>query len=114
MTPLARISKKAERLAMDIKLENNKYCESCGGLATTCHHFFPKSISAFLRCDSRNLIPICNSCHFAHHSKGDPKIHARIIENNGQDWYNELKADSQVRIKNNIGYWKKIIEQLEN
>ncbi len=104
--------KKCERLAMEIKLAENPHC-FCGAPAVTCHHFFPKSISAYLRCDSRNLIPICNSCHFAHHTKGDPKIHITIIEELGLDWYNELLQDSQVRIKSNLGYWKKVYAELE-
>jgi len=60
------------------------------------HHFVPKSASAFLKFDERNLIPLCHRCHFAHHSKADPVIHAVIIGKRGWKWFEELTLDRRI------------------
>lgn len=112
MTKLSQLKTRCERLAMQNRLEEHPLCLVCGREAVTCHHFFPKSISAYLRLDPRNLIPICNPCHFSHHTKGDPKIHETIKQKMGQEWYLALLADSQIRIKDNIGHWTQKLAEL--
>jgi len=112
MTNLAKWQKKCERRAIEKALRANPRCLVCGDYASTAHHFFPKSISNYLRCDQRNLIPICRACHFAHHTKSDPRIHQKIVKVMGLDWYNNLEKLSRLKIKSNIGYWKDLYGKL--
>ena len=111
-TPTIKLAKKCEKFAMEIKLQNNPTCLVCGNKATTCHHYVPKSLSAYLRCDDKNLIPICNSCHFAHHTRSDPRIHEAIEKKLGKKWLKYINENRRKIIKNNVGYWEKIWQTL--
>jgi len=108
---IKRLRTKCDSIARDRFLAENPYCLICGAPTVDAHHFFPKSISSFLRYDFRNLISLCRGCHFSHHTKGDPKIHAAIIEIKGQDWYEDLRADSQKIQKVNLGYYEKVLRE---
>lgn len=112
-TPTTKLAKKAEKKAIEKKLAEFPFCLVCGAKATTCHHYVPKSLSAYLRCDEKNLIPICNSCHFTHHTKGDPKIHETIEEKMGKKWLKYINENRRKIIKNTVGYWKEIIYGVE-
>ncbi len=89
-------------------------CEICGKPISCLHHFFPKSISSRLRYEWDNLIPICVSCHFKHHSTFNPSIHAEIIKKRGQEWYDELEVMKREYVKTNVAYYESILEQLNN
>lgn len=110
---ISQLQKKCDkRLQEEGKIRYNK-CEVCGNPISCLHHFFPKSISAVLRYDWDNLIPICNGCHMRHHSAGDPRIHATIIKKRGQDWYDKLLKRKNETIKVNIEYYENILNTLE-
>ena len=100
------------------KLYQLKYrgteCLACGKPAEVVHHFIPKSQSNNLRYDPDNAISLCNSCHFSHHTKGDPHIVSTIIEKNGLEWVNELQNKRSVICKFGIGYLQDKIEELTN
>lgn len=88
-------------------------CEVCGKPVSCMHHFFPKSVSARLRYEKDNLIPICQGCHSRHHQAGDPRIHAVIIEKRGgMRWYRTLLRKKNEEVRVNIGYYKQIYEEL--
>jgi len=78
-------------------------CEVCGGEYSCQHHFFPKSQSTHLRYNWKNLISVCQKCHFAHHN-GDPTVHATVIFNRGEDWYEELKRERNKHLYTKAGY----------
>ena len=82
---------KADKKLQEIGREMYDSCLVCGKEYSCLHHFYPKSQTIFLRYNIKNMIPICQGCHFSHHN-GNPEIHARVIEIKGDDWYNELKA----------------------
>jgi hypothetical protein len=64
----------------------------CGKEATATHHFIPKSISAYLRYNVLNGVPLCYYEHIIRiHSQGDPRVFEDIIKLRGQKWYKELK-----------------------
>ena len=42
-------------------------CEICGNPFEVSHHYIAKSQSTLLRFDEKNLILVCNSCHFKIH-----------------------------------------------
>lgn len=93
----------------------NEYdsCEVCGRQMSCLHHFFPKSTASALRYEPDNLIPICNTCHYQHHTKSDPRIHATIIENRGIEWYQNLKRKKEQIIKPNKSYYQEQIKKWE-
>ena len=92
-----------------------RYCEVCEKPAQQVHHFFPKGQFGHLRYNTDNGISLCNGCHFAHHSKGDPRIHQTIIKNRGIEWYNELLNESRKNPASyqTIGYYKDKLKELE-
>jgi len=108
---LTKLRRKADRLVLEFYTQG--LCQACGKVpAQTCHHFVPKSQSNNLRYDPKNLVPICNACHFAHHTKGDPEIHRAIERLRGSDWADDLQKRRRILCKFNIGYLENIIEEL--
>lgn len=91
----------------------------CGREATATHHFIPKSISAFLRYNIQNGVPLCYHCHIIRiHSQGDPRIFEDIIKKRGQEWYDNLK---QLKVKGEskggfqgVKYYQDIIKNFKD
>jgi 5-methylcytosine-specific restriction endonuclease McrA len=108
-TKLSTLRNKADKLLQETIRRNYSRCEVCGKPMSCGHHFFPKSMSAVLRYNLSNIIPICAGCHLRHHC-GDPAIHARIIEIRGQEWYDKLKEQKERTIKVNVDYYKNVID----
>jgi len=104
---------KADKAMQQSLTAKNPLCEVCGRQTNCMHHFFTKSSSSFLRYDERNLIPLCQRCHFRHHNTSDPTIHATIIEKRGLDWYNELRRESHTITKATKSYYNSIIEKYD-
>lgn len=105
---LARLREECDGLQQEFNRQLNNLCYVCGQPMTTGHHFVPKSLSANLRYDMENLIPICNGCHMKHHIQGDPSIHALIIKRKGQKWYDYIERERRKLIKVNVGYYEQI------
>lgn len=87
-------------------------CEVCNKQMSCLHHFFPKSVSARLRYDWDNLVPICSGCHMRHHQAGDPTIHATVLRKRGNAWYDTLLKKKNESIKVNISYYRYVYEML--
>lgn len=104
--------KKADNKLQDTGRKKFKKCEVCLKPMYCLHHFFTKGLSSRLRYEWDNLIPICRSCHFAHHNKSDPRIHAVIIQKRGQEWYQNLERTKKEEVRLSVGYYKSIIETL--
>ena len=111
-TPLAKLKKQCVSLAMAIYIGEHPNCELCGGQAHTCHHFIHQSRSNYLRCDARNLVAICQSCHCLMHKSKEQIFTGQLIRQRGMDWFNEMESDSAVKIKDNISYWKQKLAEL--
>lgn len=93
-----------------------KECEVCRGkLRLQVHHFFPKSQFGHLRYDEDNGVTLCGSCHFAHHSKSNPKIHQAIVAKRGIKWYNKLaeKTRENPSSYQTIKYYEEVIKRYE-
>ena len=112
LVPIKSLQTKADNLLQKKGKEVFKKCEICGKKMNCLHHFFPKSISARLRYEWNNMIPVCISCHFRHHTSFDPTIHAKILEKRGFDWFNNLLKIKKEKIKTNRDYYNNIIELL--
>ena len=91
-----------------------KVCEVCGKPINCLHHFFPKSISSRLRYEWDNLIPICVSCHFKHHSTFNPTIHAEVIKKRGIEWYDDLEKLKWEIIKTNVAYYEEQLQKIDD
>lgn len=91
-------------------------CVVCGSynFGNTAHHFVPRSLAGHMVYYIPNGVCLCRGCHFAHHTKGDPSIHATIIERRGRKWYNDLmeKRKEQHYSYQTIQYYLDVIKEL--
>jgi len=94
---------KCDRQIQEIGRLTYDKCLICGGTYSCLHHFWPKSTSTHLRYNMKNLINICQKCHFSHHN-GDPSIHATVIKLKGEDWYEELLREKRKHLYTKAGY----------
>jgi hypothetical protein len=101
-----------DTLLQKINKQDNPKCLLCASDCQVGHHFFAKSISSFLRYDFRNIIPLCNGCHWRIHASGDPSYEQRIIDIKGRDWYDELDKIRRNPIQTNVKYYKDTEERL--
>lgn len=107
------LRRKADKL-YQIKLIKEKPKSIVSGKPTeVIHHFVPKSQSNNLRYDDKNGVPLTNKEHSRHHLSGDPAIVAKILEANGQKWFDDLQARRRTILKLNITQLREIIERLE-
>ena len=113
MTELSKWQKKCDKL-MQEKGKKLFPKSILSGLPTqVMHHFVPKSVSARLRYDWDNLIPLTNGEHMRLHQSGDPQYEHDIIRLKGGDkWYLPLRKRGREIIKVNIAHYKKIYEEM--
>lgn len=104
--------KKCDAIMQQIGHHQNPFCLICGQTQQVMHHFFPKSVSARLRYEWDNLIPLCNGCHNRLHQSGDPSYEQRIIEKKGKEWYDRLNSIRREVIKVNVEYYRNIQKDL--
>ena len=115
---MKRISKKQKlkiecvKLATEKKLLEHPRCMFCNDKSTTAHHFIRQSRSNYLKCDKRNLIPVCAKCHFRLHNGYEQIMSLQLRKLLGDEWAEGIIKDSRITIKDNLGYWKKIKELL--
>ncbi len=105
--------KKCDKRLQEKGKELFKKCEVCGKPTSCLHHYYPKSVSARLRYDWDNLIPICNGCHMQHHQAGNPNIHNTVNKKRGKAWLELLQRKKNETIKVNIEYYKYVWEVLK-
>ena len=75
-------------------------CLLCGKPTQVAHHHFKKERSLTLRYNFKNLIPLCNGCHFQ--MKFDEGIlSCRIMLIKGRSWFVKLNEANRVKIKPN-------------
>lgn len=77
-----------------------------GAPTQVMHHFFPKSVSSYLRYDWENLIPLTNGEHMRLHQSGDPSYEGEIIRIKGKKWYDALNRVKREYIKINTAYYE--------
>jgi len=101
------------KIATNSRLEEHPNCMFCNQPAYTCHHFIHQSRSNYLKCDKRNLIPICKKCHYRLHQGGCEQIMTLQLTNIlGEDWKNEMLLDSRKSMNDSVFYWKNMKESL--
>jgi hypothetical protein len=103
LTPLytkaGKLMQKVYRLRPGLCLGKGK---SCNGVAQVLHHHAHWSHSVALRFESINLVPLCQACHYAHHT-GHAKIsynYSKAMEEKfGPDWEGKLFLKEQAHTK---------------
>ena len=111
--PRKTLRNKADKLFQEWGVMRYKHCLVCGKPMDCLHHFVTKGGSTTLRYDEDNGIPICASCHHRHHIGQDPTITITIREKMGDEWYARIKEKKNVQTSTTLGFYKSIIEDLE-
>lgn len=111
---LGKLQKEADTLMQ--KIGKLIYPNSIlGGKTDVLHHLIPKSVSAVLRYDWDNLIPLTNAQHWRLHASDDLDIVTRIIAiRGGLEWYATLRLRGRQPIKVDRAYYLYTIEKLQN
>ncbi len=107
-----KLKEKCVKIAIQIKLRDNPDCVFCGRKAATCHHFIHQSRSNYLRTKLFNLISICALCHYRLHSGYESIMTGELINKYGWRWFEKLREESNVKIKDTLGYWQIELERL--
>lgn len=99
--------------ATEQRLEEHPRCMFCSDPASTCHHLIHQGRSNYLRCDKRNLIPVCPKHHMLFHNGGYAELLTlKLVEILGEEWYKGLLRDAYKTISDTVGYWQKLKEVL--
>lgn len=110
---IGTLRNKCDKVMQEIGHKENRFCLLCGKAQQVMHHFFPKSVSSYLRYDWQNLVPLCNGCHMRLHQSGDPSYEQRIIALKGQEWWKYLSTHSRDYIKINVAYYQSVLSELQ-
>ena len=110
---IKRLRSQADALLQEIARLEHSVCEVCGRPVAAGHHFFPKGSAAELRYDLQNIVGLCNGCHVQHHRVGNPEIHAKVIRDRGEEWYDDLYSRKAFRRNRNRDYYLGAIETLK-
>lgn len=114
MSRFTKLRNKCDRKLQEAGREVYDKCLVCGKPMSCLHHFFPKSGSAALRYHWENLIPLCQNCHFSHHSKSSAEIHVEVIKIKGMDWYDKLQyKKNNTTIKESQTYYENVYKILD-
>lgn len=115
VSSLGQLQKKADKRMQEIGKILNPRSLISGQPTQVMHHLLPKSVSARLRYDWENLIPLTNAEHCRLHQSGDPSIEMEIVKKRGGiEWFEKLRAKGRETIKVNRLYYENVMEKLEN
>ena len=109
-----KLKRELDKFIQQIYVPLNPECLVCCNHTSCMHHYVPKAQSLYLRWRKENLIPLCQGCHFSHHSKGDPYIHETILKRKGFRWADELNRDRRIIVNDTIGNLVEVKERLLN
>ena len=110
---LGKLQKECDTLMQQVgkKIYKNSIL---GGPTQVMHHLIPKSVSARLRYDWENLIPLTNAQHCRLHQSPDDETVVQIIKaKGGIEWYEKLRKIGRETIKVTRDYYLSVKEILE-
>ena len=110
-----RISLAQKKMDRQMQLENvplNPQCLVCGSQTAEMHHYVQKTMSAYLRYEKRNLVPLCKNCHTRHHLSGDPTIVATIARKKGKTWQKWIQDHRYILVKKDKFYLQELEKKL--
>lgn len=90
--------KECDKLLTPIIKVLSPKCILCGRPTQVAHHHFHKSKSLTLRYNLKNLIPLCNACHFML-GFNESYWACKILEIKGMKWFKKLDKLNKVKIK---------------
>jgi 5-methylcytosine-specific restriction endonuclease McrA len=111
VSSLGTLRNKCDKLLSPLIVKIYGKCELCGKPAQVAHHFVHKSKSNKLRYEIINLIPLCNSCHFALH-QNESEYAARIVKIRGLLWFDTLEILKRETIKVNRKHYEEVYKEL--
>ena len=110
---IGQLKAKADRAMQDYFRREKIHCEMCPNPYQVAHHFIFKSQSNYLRYEEKNLIWVCQKCHYKFHNNYAQSMVAKLIKQRGQewsDWIEErkrlLKSDNRQELENIILKYK--------
>ena len=68
----------------------------CGHDTQVAHHFIKKSNSSNLRYDFKNLINLCNPCHYRLHFNDEAMWNGKIALIKGKKWFNYIEKNKKL------------------
>lgn len=110
LRPINKLVKDADREMQEAGRKVYKKCDCCGRPMSCMHHWWPKSMSSYLRHHWGNVVPICNACHIQHHS-GNPSIHDTIKKKYPENYFEDLEREKHKAVREG---WKFNRQYLEN
>ena len=102
---------KADRALQDYFRSILKVCEMCGGPYQVAHHFIFKSQSNYLRYEEKNLIWVCQKCHYKFHNSYAQSMVAQLIKQRGQEWSDWIEARKRLLKSDKRQELEEIIEK---
>jgi hypothetical protein len=112
---IGKLQKEADKLMQEVGKLQYPVSIISGKKTEVIHHLVSKSVSAILRYDWENLIPLTNAEHCRLHQSGDPAIEMEIVEKRGGiGWFKELRLKGRKSIKVNRNYYQTVLEKLNN
>ena len=115
LSKLQRLINECVSLAIKICLKLKPKCEFCGNPAITAHHFIHQARSNYLKCDQKNLVSVCGSCHGSIHiGNMESLMGLRLRRMRGKAWENYILKGTQITIKSDFPHWNKMKILLNN
>ena len=111
-----KLKEKADALMRLICLKEHPNCEACGKGqhqdVLHAHHWVKRSRSGALRHDPKNIVTLCEGCHFKVHNY-EASVIAEVIRVRGYEWHDDLEDRRRDLIKTTIPHYEGVIEMLE-
>jgi len=115
----SKLEKKCDSLITPIIKKIHPLCECCGLPTQVGHHFIEKSRSNYLRYNiDKNIIALCNSCHYKIHNKysviGIINVSDIIRQKRGEEWFKDINQMAHQSIKKDIIWYRENYERLKS
>lgn len=93
---IGKLKEEADRAMQDYFRTVKTHCEMCGQPYQVAHHYIFKSQSNYLRYEEKNLIWVCQKCHYKFHSNYAQSMVAKLIKQRGQEWSDWIEAHKRL------------------
>ena len=116
MTPKRKLQIKCNKLWKIAVFERWGRVCFCSEVASSPHHYIPKSKSTLLRYDILNGVPLCQKhhylIHFSHNPEKTREISQKIRDMRGIRWCNFIDEMKNRYQKPTVGWLKEQLERL--
>ena len=105
---IGKLKEEADRAMQDHFRQVKTHCEMCGGKYQVAHHYIFKSQSNYLRYEEKNLIWVCQKCHYKFHNNYAQTMVAQLIKQRGQEWSDWIEARKRLLKSDNRAELEKL------